>query len=817
MSDKAILEINLNEEYKIKIEKGNQFEESIFHEVYKEALKNVIEIVRHYYSHKDSKYDDFNNIIAFTGERGKGKSSSMISFQRALVNKIHTENKPFFDKSDYSSINNKSFAEIDIIDPSLFRDSEGLFEIILAKMFQKFQESLKDTTNKINQDDRRNLIKSFQEVYQDLQIIIDRKELYKKDAIEALSKLATSSSLRDRFGNLIEDYLSKYEKKDFLIIVIDDFDINIERVYKMLEEIRQFLIQKKVILLIACKIQQINEALEINYKNLQIKEIEIENKVKRYVDKLIPFYRRIFLPDVQKLKNISINILSEEIPIFSNDKFNFNKSIIKLVYEQNAILLSENILSKNFILPETIRETQSFLGVFSIKNNLLNIKNYLLDEIYKDNVERVVFEELEDVAEELFNFSAFRKIYKLYNDYYENLLFDQNLYRKRSYNKTLKNIFDSKVIASVSIGDMYYLLQEFENLLTIDDYDLLKFLDYFKSYYAVKILLISPSPTKLNMTKYGFVNNFSKILSREEGIKPRDFFQFNKLTLNTLKNDERFILSLFIFYLGNGYQTYRKDPNKDIFVGTNQGIFSPIAILHNIFNIDDLSDVLNFSKDSDFIKSNINWFEKSEFIKQMYSPSFALNLLDSIKDFRLKEIKETLPLTYFDNICLQFVYGIIYSLDKIELRYNIKGLVVDFVSYPVIKILLKYFNNTSYKLGIISDLNHAYNILELIKVDFEINDSLINIINEIFKSPPSKNIEDEKNILQEILTIINNNNSYTSAKYSGQVQKLRKLQNTENTVNKIESLKKKINSKDIDVKKNAQEELKIFLNSKLNG
>ncbi|MDQ0595165.1 signal recognition particle GTPase [Chryseobacterium ginsenosidimutans] len=87
MNDKAVLEINLNDEYKIKIEEGKQFEDSIFSEVYKEALKNVIEIVRHYDSHKDSKYDDFNNIIAFTGERGKGKSSSMISFRDALVNK----------------------------------------------------------------------------------------------------------------------------------------------------------------------------------------------------------------------------------------------------------------------------------------------------------------------------------------------------------------------------------------------------------------------------------------------------------------------------------------------------------------------------------------------------------------------------------------------------------------------------------------------------------------------------------------------------------------------------------------------------------
>ena len=99
MSNNTTLEINLNEDYKIKIEKGKDFNQSIFQNVYKNALKSVIEIVKH--SDKDNNdYDDFNNIIAFTGERGKGKSSSMISFRDALVNKESMCHKPFFEKHE---------------------------------------------------------------------------------------------------------------------------------------------------------------------------------------------------------------------------------------------------------------------------------------------------------------------------------------------------------------------------------------------------------------------------------------------------------------------------------------------------------------------------------------------------------------------------------------------------------------------------------------------------------------------------------------------------------------------------------------------
>src|SRR5690606_624903 len=95
----STLVINLNEEYKIKIEEAKDFDTSIFKDVYESALKNVEEIVKQ--SSKNGEYDDYNNIIAFTGERGKGKSSSMISFRDALVKENATN--IFFSKNEIVS------------------------------------------------------------------------------------------------------------------------------------------------------------------------------------------------------------------------------------------------------------------------------------------------------------------------------------------------------------------------------------------------------------------------------------------------------------------------------------------------------------------------------------------------------------------------------------------------------------------------------------------------------------------------------------------------------------------------------------------
>ena len=364
MNDK-VLEINLNEEYKIKIEEENKFTTSIFKDVYDEALKNVIEIINHAESHENIKYDELNNIIAFTGERGKGKSSSMISFKNALVDKSNKEKHyDFFIKKN--EIVNKQFATFDIIDPSLFRKGESLFEIILAKMFDHCQCEIKKNNFAVSNDDRRVIISHFQKVFDNLQIInSDRRDLYKKDSIEVLSKMATSSNLRESFRELVSIYLQKFEKeKHFLVIAIDDFDLNISGAYDMLEDLRQFLIQSNIIILIACKVEQLkltllnyfyNEyELLVKYNSSKISELELINNTERYLEKLIPFSRRLLLPDVQSLQTIRFKVINNREIIFNDDGENFNKLIIKLIFENLNLLQTYNILNKNFIFPNTI-------------------------------------------------------------------------------------------------------------------------------------------------------------------------------------------------------------------------------------------------------------------------------------------------------------------------------------------------------------------------------------------------------------------------------------------------------------------------------
>lgn len=817
MSDKAILEINLNEEYKIKIEKGNQFNESIFKDVYLEALKNTIGIVRHSEIYKDSKYDDFNNIIAFTGERGKGKTSSMISFRDCLVNKECKDNLDFFKNDNENYLKDKKFAEIDIIDPSLFRGGESLFEIILAKMFQKFQIEIKENRSELNQTYKRELIEHFQKTFQNLQIIIsDRKDLYKKESIEALSKLAISSNLREDFNNLVEYYLQYFEKKEFLVIAIDDFDVNVEAAYKMLEDIRQFLIQPKVILLISCKIEQLNEAIAIQYKNLKI-ENQFNEIAKRYIDKLIPFSRRIFLPDVQKLEKIRFKVLIDKEIVFNGDEGSFNELIINLIFEKLHLLQTNNQLNRNFILPNTIRETQNFINTLLNSQSLEKLRKYTINEVYKLNDKyRNVIDELENVSDDLFLISVLRKFLRL------NFEFRTRDRRTIAYTK----LSNANIKNSISLGDIFFLIEEFESTISIDDYESFEFLDLFKLYFSIRLLDLDENLVELEFTKYGFVNKYMYILSKERNSRSRDFIEFEDSLdwcFDELEEHEAFIFGMFVFYLGEGNEDYRNKMDKDIFVERyTKGVISPFAIWHNIHNIEILSSILNFDTNNEFARLNKVWFENSIFIKQLYNPSFILKLFEYINEFRLKEVKDSLPNNYFDDICLLFVYGTIYSLNKLENLYKVKGLVNDYIKYPVIDQLLKHFNDLDYSNRKVSELNTIYDIDKILEDgDLVMIDNLKDVINEIYELSKGAGQYElsliTKNYLRAFVNDLNKVDKFTSRFITYRIDKLREFTDTEEIVNYLEEIKSKFNDPDPDYFIENKNDLQNYLINLING
>ena len=160
-----------------------------------------------------------NNIILFTGERGSGKTSTILSFGQYLEN---------------NKVNNKKFKCLPLIDPSYFDNNNNILKSVLTTMFKMAKCMLKCQNNNDEHNDYSDLWKRFDKVFKTLGDIEGaRKQDY---SLETLNELGESSNLQDAMQDLVKEFISKSPCKfDFLVLLIDDLDMNVSYASQMLE------------------------------------------------------------------------------------------------------------------------------------------------------------------------------------------------------------------------------------------------------------------------------------------------------------------------------------------------------------------------------------------------------------------------------------------------------------------------------------------------------------------------------------------------------------------------------------------------------
>lgn len=795
----STLIINLNEEYKIKIEEAKDFDTSIFKDVYDRALKNVEEIVNQ--SSKNDVYDDFNNIIAFTGERGKGKSSSMISFRNVLVSSV--ENRKNWKKFVNSPTYTIKFARINIVDPSLFRRGESLFEIILAQMFQKFQEHIKHKDCQLTDDDRRNIIKHFQEVFENLQIInSDRKDLYKKDSIEVLSRLATSSNLRECFRKLVITYLEKFEKfeknEGFLVIAIDDFDLNISSTYEMLEDIRQFLMQSNIILLIACKMEQLKETITLYYKTEKL-ENEIENKANRYLDKLFPFTRTIELPSFtinsqfRKIDTIIINNYGVESKYSLNNGGSIKNLYDFLIFNIESklnIFVSKYEFRQNQIIPDTLREIISLIE--NVKDeNLDDFNRFLLSKsnsILNNN------NNIDYNISNSDNISQFLIFYQILTDFLD----------KDFENKKLVVLNPKHLL----VADFITVFEYLESNIRITDTNKLKFIDFIKI-----LITLFVTNNKLNYSNLFIHNGIIQNLPAESNKYRRDWVKFNfeLKEVNNYSNQESIflIVALIQSYSDPDFK-FRESKNNyfsKIFGNYTQGIMCPYSIFANYFYISKYvikhqSNYPNLARE--IISYQKKYFEKKiSFLTLLKDPSFSKEFIDGISNYAFNYRNKTPH--YFLLIYEYLFEGGLKSLKSISSNheYIVNDEVIEsYTDFPLFKL---WQDELESEKSIIADL--VNNIYESSKSDY--SKIKINVqLNNLFKTYLSRNLEGSRtlsNFQNEIKKLSPN---HDSIKIIDEFKEYLKKYNELNDFDKKEKITEK------DKKLN---DLKNYLQNILNG
>lgn len=330
----------------------------------KEFFESEYTRIEKIYQDLKAKRDIGNNIIAILGDRGAGKSSFMKSFLKHIDKEKNITLGP--------------------IDPSKFTKHCNILEIILGTLFNEFKKNIEKDSEGIGYDHKRNLLEKFQKTFKNIKYIKDRNNDIISE-IDELLEISDSFKLKENIIELVNKYLEYIlkNKDGKLIIAIDDIDLNSKYAYEMLEDIRKYLISDNMIILIATKIEQLADVIKENYlkEYIEISKFtkddineEVEDKVNKYLTKLLPYDRRVYLasPFADDCSNIYIKRNGDKIEIYTNGKNN-EKSIKTYLNEcyGNIFYKEENVEKENrvMLLPNNLRE----LIFFILKTEDINV------------------------------------------------------------------------------------------------------------------------------------------------------------------------------------------------------------------------------------------------------------------------------------------------------------------------------------------------------------------------------------------------------------------------------------------------------------
>lgn len=310
-----------------------------------------------------------NNVIAFVGDRGTGKTSCMLSVVKIL------------EERQRDSVRTNHF--IKMIDPSFFDEDHSILAILIGKLYAEFRAY----AEKLNGDKSqliRNLVESFKKV-KDCLKFLEKSIDHDNDSLEELNSLAAGVSLRKAFGQLVTDFNRLFDTNR-LVIPIDDIDLNTVQAFKMMELIRKYIMQDNTILLFAVKVPQLTNAVKLELtkqysyilgEDKHMTASDIAMMADRYVEKLLPINSRVYMPDVDAILSqplvISDGKTDKEYPIAG-------EAVPWLVFAKTRYLFYNTEGGYSRIIPQRLRELRQMVMM------LYNMPDYNSDvSMYDDS------------------------------------------------------------------------------------------------------------------------------------------------------------------------------------------------------------------------------------------------------------------------------------------------------------------------------------------------------------------------------------------------------------------------------------------------
>lgn len=412
-------------EKRIRVAKAGE-KDSLFYEAYQQALAGVAEIVRasimqtrgydSFFPQSEPNgqnelrttcdseylYDYPNNLVIFSGERGAGKSSAMLTFVSGLKDKDGLLFKDDFlsrmvdcelPEADASMVKKMlqtcHFVDLAPIDPTTLEENGQILTVILARMFRMASSVWENRFNRLEPEctgkkleEKKQLIQKFSNCYEHVQAIKNGGEPKPEyDGLETLAELGDSSRLKMELYQLVRQLLQfcspEAGESSYLVLQIDDTDMNIKKAYDILEDVRRYLVIPRLIIVMAADLKHLTQVVESSLlkdydKSLTARHTYVEKITHQYITKLFPQTRQIDLPALGiylREHADSINICYQ-IPgkalLPDNRKETFanpQDQIFRLIYQKTGMVFLRREHDLHPIIPCNMRLLAHFLSM----------------------------------------------------------------------------------------------------------------------------------------------------------------------------------------------------------------------------------------------------------------------------------------------------------------------------------------------------------------------------------------------------------------------------------------------------------------------
>lgn len=350
----------------------NAYEEAI-RNIYEDFLRRDLELDNCGESFEYACKDNLSRILAFIGGRGTGKSTSMIEFCKILESMNIPAKRNWWLKRSITDENlcNRAmeqsvfFKVIDVVEASNLEEKEDLFELIMAAIFKEYQKELNSNDFEVYGRRNTDIAQKFSRIMESYYALKDaRKEEFGDSYISRLKSMHSSMDVRRNIELLIKDlFEQKYNcigKKYFLVLAVDDLDLNITNGYDMLEQLHKYFFLPNVLILLSADYDQIKYVCTHHYvrsfskgKSRVIEEDVIDqcrNLAQDYMTKILPIDLRVYMPD---FVNVSRKILV-------NGQLDLKHYVMKKIAEKMQIHYDINGFKRHFIETKNVREFISY-------------------------------------------------------------------------------------------------------------------------------------------------------------------------------------------------------------------------------------------------------------------------------------------------------------------------------------------------------------------------------------------------------------------------------------------------------------------------